>query len=1099
MKRLARLAVARPRTLLAVWVAAIAVFGVMGTGVQERLTQSIFILPGTETERATELSAEKFGESVFVPILLEGPPRAINEQGPALVDAILERPNWRVLSPWDSGPGSEGLRPQRDAALVVAAVNGPYEEIFDNTADEAREVVGETISGPVTARVTGMPVIGNSIKNKTYESAKHAERIAIPILFIVLLLVFRAPLAALFPAMIGLATVLASSGVIWLLTHQINIDPLAISLASMMGLALGVDYSLLIVTRFREEIAGGASVPEATMIAMKTAGETVTFAGVALIAAMVVGIVISPGDILVSAAVGVITSTTLSLIGAFLAIPAGLILFGHRLDMFRIGGPPVDPSTRTTDPRWVAGLRAVLRRPGIATLLIAVPLLVLTVPAFALNTGPPDVSQLPEDDPTRVDFERITEVMGPGWAAPFEVLVVSDEGTITAPDTLRSLRRWQRQIANDPNVFSVVGPGNIADRGPDPSQELDEQLADLERGQRGLSRLEEGLVQAQAGVAQIAGAQEQAAGAVGLLEAGNTQAADGTDELVLRLGQVANGAELINDAVGDMAAGGVRFERALDRMEKGTSRLIKGLNFAKESVRLSAVSNASVQALDLKFQADELEPLGVRAADAQEQLEDAVAALDAMGIGKTDPNYQAAYDAVTSAYGFVGGSAVSPSVSGQSLSEEISLAIGRLERASNDIETQTIPELRRLGRELGNAQKGVTRLQDGLQQLGEGAVQLQDGGAQVQDALDRLQEGVVAIGGGTETLGAGLRQLAGGAGQLESGLLSAAPQVDTLYSGLGDGVEGARRLNRETKRAAENSQMEQLEELADSGFLVLAGIEDQPRALRDQAAVVVNLGGGGEAGRILVIPESGPNEEATAELRRTLSAQAAELGEDLGMETAVGGTASALAEYDEATSDRLIWLIIGLALVSFLVLIPIFHSVILSAVAVLLNLVSVGAAFGALELLFQGDNPLLGGPGYVDAVSVSAMYTVIFGLSLDYQVFLISRMREGWEVHGKTKEAITYGLQRTASVVTGAAAIMVAVFVAFALTEVAGTRQFGTGMVVAVIIDATLVRLILLPAVLQIVGDRAWGRKARRGRGVRAPATRPSPRRPADD
>ncbi len=1087
MKRLARLAAARPRTLLAVWIAAIAVFAILGTGVQDRLTQSIFILPGTETERATELSAEKFGESVFVPILLEGPARQIEKQGPKLVEAILEQPNWRVLSPWDSGPGSDGLRPEPEAALVVAAVNGPYEEIFDNTADQAREVVGRTISEPVTARVTGMPVIGNSIKNKTYDSAKHAERIAIPILFIVLLLVFRAPLAALFPALIGLTTVLASSGVIWLLTHEINVDPLAISLASMMGLALGVDYSLLIVTRFREEIAAGETVPDATMTAMRTAGETVTFAGVALIVAMIVGIAISPGDILVSAAVGVITSTILSLIGAFLAIPAGLILFGHRLDMFRIGGSP-DPGKKTSDPRWIAGLRGVLRRPGIATLLIAVPLLALTVPAFALNTGPPDVSQLPEDDPTRVDFERITEVMGPGWAAPFEVLVVSDEGTITEPDTLRTLRRWQRRLAANPNVFSVVGPGNIANRGPDPREQLDEQLADLGRGQRGLNRLESGLLQAQAGVAQMAGAQQQAAAAVGLLESGNTQAAEGTDELTLRLGQVAGGAELINDAVGEMAAGGERFEKALKRMRRGTTELMYGLGYASDSVLLSAVSNAKLQIIDLESQADLLAPYGERAGVAEDDLATAVQALNAMGVGKTDPNYQAAYDAVVSAYEQLAGDGESPDPDA-SVAIGVERAVNRLHRAADSIKKQTLPGLKELGRELGKAEDGVAQLRKGLRRMGEGAVELQDGGAQIQDALDRLHDGVVAIGGGTETLGEGLRQLAGGAGQLEAGLVSAGPQVDALYSGLGEGARGAGRLERETERAAEDSQMEQLERLADSGYLIIAGIVDQPRSVRDQAAVVVNLDGGGEAGRILVIPESGPNEDATAELRETLSSEAAELGDELGMETAVGGTAAALAEYDRATSDRLLWLIAGLALVSFIVLIPIFHSVILSAVAVLLNLVSVGAAFGALSLLFQGDNPLLGGPGYVDAVSVSAMYTVIFGLSLDYQVFLITRMREGWDAYGNTKEAITYGLGRTASVVTGAAAIMVAVFVAFALTEVAGTRQFGAGMVVAVIIDATLVRLILLPAVLQLIGDRAWGRKPRDQGGDAEPAT----------
>jgi RND superfamily putative drug exporter len=117
------------------------------------------------------------------------------------------------------------------------------------------------------------------------------------------------------------------------------------------------------------------------------------------------------------------------------------------------------------------------------------------------------------------------------------------------------------------------------------------------------------------------------------------------------------------------------------------------------------------------------------------------------------------------------------------------------------------------------------------------------------------------------------------------------------------------------------------------------------------------------------------------------------------------------------------------------------------------------------------------------------MYTAIFGLSLDYQVFLISRMREGWERSGESNAAIAYGLEKTAGVVTGAALIMVAVFLAFASTSVAGTKQFGVGMVVAVLIDATVVRLLLLPAALSLLGDYAWGRG--RGRRPRRKSSRP--------
>jgi putative drug exporter of the RND superfamily len=141
--------------------------------------------------------------------------------------------------------------------------------------------------------------------------------------------------------------------------------------------------------------------------------------------------------------------------------------------------------------------------------------------------------------------------------------------------------------------------------------------------------------------------------------------------------------------------------------------------------------------------------------------------------------------------------------------------------------------------------------------------------------------------------------------------------------------------------------------------------------------------------------------------------------------------------------------------------------------AVVLNLFTVAAAFGVLVLLFQGD-AILGGAGFLDAIMVAGIFSVVFGLSIDYEVFLLARMREGWLRTGSTEGAVEYGLRRTAGVVTGAATIMLGVFIAFAFAEIASMRQLGIGLSVAVILDATLVRLVLLPAAIRLVGDRIW-------------------------
>ncbi len=246
MRGLSRLAIRRPRLILGLWLVVVVALGLLGTGVQSRLKQSVFILPDTETARAYEIAKQQFGENVIIPILLEGPPKAIDRQGPKLSAALAARSDTRVLSPWERAKGTEKLRPAPGEAMIVTTFDIPLEQAFDTLAPEVREAVDQVISPPVQAHVTGMPIIGNDVKQETYDSATRAELLALPILAIVLLLVFRAPVAALIPGLCGLSTLFASAGLIWLLAGFLSIDPIAVALASMMGLALGVDYSLLI-------------------------------------------------------------------------------------------------------------------------------------------------------------------------------------------------------------------------------------------------------------------------------------------------------------------------------------------------------------------------------------------------------------------------------------------------------------------------------------------------------------------------------------------------------------------------------------------------------------------------------------------------------------------------------------------------------------------------------------------------------------------------------------------------------------------------------------------------------------------------------------
>ncbi len=173
------------------------------------------------------------------------------------------------------------------------------------------------------------------------------------------------------------------------------------------------------------------------------------------------------------------------------------------------------------------------------------------------------------------------------------------------------------------------------------------------------------------------------------------------------------------------------------------------------------------------------------------------------------------------------------------------------------------------------------------------------------------------------------------------------------------------------------------------------------------------------------------------------------------------------------------WKIVPFVLaLSFLVLMVMLRSLLLPLKAVLMNLLSIGAAFGVLVAIFQWGwfDGLLGfeSLGALDTINVPLIFAVVFGLSMDYEVFLMSRIRERYLEHGDNERAVAEGLSTSARTISSAALIMTAVFAVFVLTGVPSIKELGLGCAVAIALDATLVRLILVPAAMKLLGDWNW-------------------------
>ena len=197
-------------------------------------------MPGTQSSRALRLANAQFGPTQLVPILLEGPKAKLDSEGPKLVVALTKRPHTRVLSAWDAGTASAGLRPKPTAAMIVVSVDRSERGVVQYDEPQIDALVSHHVSGGVRAHITGQPSIDRALKDASISNLRQTELIAIAILFMLLLLGLRAPVAALIVTAVGAISALAGFGEVAILGHVIALDPVGVAAGTMTGLALGV-------------------------------------------------------------------------------------------------------------------------------------------------------------------------------------------------------------------------------------------------------------------------------------------------------------------------------------------------------------------------------------------------------------------------------------------------------------------------------------------------------------------------------------------------------------------------------------------------------------------------------------------------------------------------------------------------------------------------------------------------------------------------------------------------------------------------------------------------------------------------------------------
>ena len=269
-------------------------------------------------------------------------------------------------------------------------------------------------------------------------------------------------------------------------------------------------------------------------------------------------------------------------------------------------------------------------------------------------------------------------------------------------------------------------------------------------------------------------------------------------------------------------------------------------------------------------------------------------------------------------------------------------------------------------------------------------------------------------------------------------------------------------------------------DLGDAGTDVLDTLADRVLADPGVAAIAPpEIDAAAGVASIIAFPSTTPQDDATYATVERLRADVFPVALEGTDATAhVGGQTASFGDVSQRVTQRLPWFIVAVVLLSFVLLMVVFRSILVPLKAALLNLLSIGAAYGVLVMVFQWGwgKDLIGLESTVPVVSFIPMFmfAILFGLSMDYEVFLLSRVREEYVEHGDNDEAVINGLAGTARVITSAALIMISVFAAFVLGDDPIVKMMGLGLATAIFVDATIVRVVLVPATMKLMGDANW-------------------------
>jgi uncharacterized membrane protein YdfJ with MMPL/SSD domain len=1002
-----------PWAALGIWaaLAAVVVGLVVAYGPE---TSNDLALPGTESQQVQDLLTERFPpqQNGANPIVFHVERGKLTGQDnkQAIQDAVKGlrgAPHvYSVTSPLsDAGQTAGLLSNDKQTAFAPVLLDVGSAELDEEIATTVFAATSPASSAGIQVEAAG--AIGTELSDQATESS---EVVGILCAMLILTLVLGSLIAMGMPiitAVVGLAFALATIG---LMGHLVPVPDTGATLATMIGLGVGIDYALFMITRHQQHLEEGMALDESIAKTVATSGSAIVFAGgtvvVALVALRVANIPLL-STLGLASAVAVLTAV----LAAITFLPAVLALLGHRVNWLSL---PAFMRRKPTDGgvwgRW-AGF--VTRRPVLLTLVALAFLAPMIVPAPSLAFGQEDIGAAPPDTTERKAYDLITAGFGAGYNGPLQVASKLDPPASPSNkynSKYAKATSLQKQLEQDQKTLPAEQKKLEAQQ-----KKLESQQADLESQQADLEAQQAQLEQQQADL-QRQGDQLEADGARLQREQASLEA----QGRKLR----AEKKRLVNEKQ-QLIVRRNRLEREARALAAEASPLIRQLAVLEARERVLERRIARAEANGNDDLAARLRTRLARVRDLENQVRLRLApirreaerlAVQARALQARADQLQRQADAL------------------QAQADQLSARADRLREQARRLESQKAD----LQASAGDLQASADRLRAQADQLQQQGAELQQAGVRLQqqaDALKAEQQTAQQQKKEAEKLQKQLTRMVTAAG---GDPRATDPRVVKLQSSL-SGTSGVKTLT--------------------------------PPQTNKRGDVVL----------LSAVPTTAPATEATAELlvevRDDVVPKATAEG---GITTYVGGYTASYADLARLISQRLLLVIGTVILLGFVLLMIAFRSLLVPLQAALTNVLSAAAAFGILTACFQWGwgIDLVGLDTTTDTVPIASyvplmMFAVLFGLSMDYEVFLVSHIQQHHLAGEPARQAAASGLRTSARITTAACLIMTSVFASFILNGDPTIKQFGVGLASAVFLAGILV-VTLAPATIALMGEAAW-------------------------